>query len=762
MQYPGKTVIFTGVLILFFIFSAHVSSSQSILNEKALEWAKKSYESVSASEYEDAIDFATKALALEPDLISSYINRSWAYSELGSYENAIEDCNKAISLDPDNALAFNNRGLAYQRIENIEKASADYGKACDLGLETACDNLADFKKEYTPEPPIVAQSEVEIQRNNHTESAESPTHSLENADGQESVTASRSEDSTIHMLDESVESTVQRPPSQSLLDVEALEWATKGYESVSTGKYHEAIEFASKALSIKPDLVNSYINRSWAYSETGLYDLAIEDCNKVISLEPDNALAFNNRGLAYQRIENIEKATLDYGQACNLGLETACDNLAVLNAETAPEPPAVAQSKTETEPNMLTDNSGPVDYYLTEAFDAEYIKPHISGPVNYNLAEAFEAEYIKPPKIEGSSYHIRNEDLDYSALELLSQSLISDEALEWAIRSYESVSAGEYDEAIEFASKAIDLEPGLINNYINRSWAYSEKGFYENAIEDSDKAISLDPENFFAFNNRGLAYHRMDNIERALEDYNIACDLGLETACDNLTSLERESEPELPAIAYVDKRSLTVPQGAGGSYNLRVKSFKELQFSSVVRQQHDFSCGSASVATLLSYHYDQKTSEQEVFTTMFEKGDQDKIRKQGFSLLDIKKYLEFRGYSADGYRLSLDKLARLSVPAITLINTNNYLHIVVIKAVNDQDVLIGDPARGLRKIARTEFESNWNGILLLIKSDAKLARAHFNTDKIWKSQPGAPLSSALNRTGLANFNLSLPVPGELH
>src|SRR5690606_12380707 len=107
--------------------------------------------------------------------------------------------------------------------------------------------------------------------------------------------------------------------------------------------------------------------------------------------------------------------------------------------------------------------------------------------------------------------------------------------------------------------------------------------------------------------------------------------------------------------------------------DVKVTSYKEARFQTVLKQEHDFSCGSAALASLLSFHYQDPVSEQQVFEAMFAAGDQERIRRQGFSLLDMRKYLSGRGYKADGFRIALDLLAdKASVPAIVLINTNGY------------------------------------------------------------------------------------------
>jgi predicted double-glycine peptidase len=197
-------------------------------------------------------------------------------------------------------------------------------------------------------------------------------------------------------------------------------------------------------------------------------------------------------------------------------------------------------------------------------------------------------------------------------------------------------------------------------------------------------------------------------------------------------------------------------RGAGGHFNVRATSLKEARFRTVVKQMYDFSCGSAALATLLSYHYDQETSETEVFRAMFEGGDRERIARLGFSLLDMKTYLAGRGLRADGYRVGLDTLARVGVPAITLIETNGYKHFVVIKGVRGDDVLVGDPAAGLRIYSRERFDEIWGGIVFLIRDEASTGRASFNRDQEWRFRPRAPLGTALAESSLASFTTLMP------
>lgn len=214
----------------------------------------------------------------------------------------------------------------------------------------------------------------------------------------------------------------------------------------------------------------------------------------------------------------------------------------------------------------------------------------------------------------------------------------------------------------------------------------------------------------------------------------------------------------LLVISHAEGGTVIVP-GSPGTFTVNVASMKELRFRKIVQQQYDYSCGSATLATLLTYHYEDPVTEQDVFKAMFENGDQEKIRKEGFSMLDMKKYLEAREYKADGFRVSLDKLRDIGVPAIVLVNTRGYKHFVVIKGVTDNRVLLGDPALGTRSLPRAEFEQMWNGLIFIVRNKKNIAQNHFNDDKEWGARGKAPLGLALSSSELAHMTLNIPLLG---
>ena len=200
----------------------------------------------------------------------------------------------------------------------------------------------------------------------------------------------------------------------------------------------------------------------------------------------------------------------------------------------------------------------------------------------------------------------------------------------------------------------------------------------------------------------------------------------------------------------VEAGSLELPFQIGGAYNVPIKSIREGRFTSTIRQQFDFSCGSAALSTLLTHHYGYPVTEDKVFEEMFTLGDQTKIRVEGFSLLDMKRYLAAHGFAADGFVESLEKLAGANIPAIVLVNEKGYNHFVVIKGLRDGRVLIGDPASGTRAMTVHAFNEVWANHILFVVGNRQ-DEASFNVANDWRATPTAPFGNGVNREGLAGI-----------
>jgi hypothetical protein len=143
-----------------------------------------------------------------------------------------------------------------------------------------------------------------------------------------------------------------------------------------------------------------------------------------------------------------------------------------------------------------------------------------------------------------------------------------------------------------------------------------------------------------------------------------------------------------------------------------VKSLLEMRHDGAVVQQWDLSCGAAALATLLNFQYSDPVTEREVATGLIRRKEYidnpDLVRwRQGFSLLDMKRFVEARGYVGVGYgKLQLDELDALA-PIIVAINPVGYNHFVVFRGIVGGNVLLADPAFGNRTMTLEKFARVW-------------------------------------------------------
>lgn len=153
----------------------------------------------------------------------------------------------------------------------------------------------------------------------------------------------------------------------------------------------------------------------------------------------------------------------------------------------------------------------------------------------------------------------------------------------------------------------------------------------------------------------------------------------------------------------------------GGSVvNKKVVSMREARYTDLVQQQTDFSCGAAAVATILNHAYGKSLTEHDVIQGMLQVADRALVEQQGFSLLDIKRYVESIGMRGRGYEIRSDTLDKLKIPTIVLLDVKGYKHFVVLKKTDGARIYVGDPALGNRVMGRDEFLANWNGIVFAL------------------------------------------------
>jgi predicted double-glycine peptidase len=139
-----------------------------------------------------------------------------------------------------------------------------------------------------------------------------------------------------------------------------------------------------------------------------------------------------------------------------------------------------------------------------------------------------------------------------------------------------------------------------------------------------------------------------------------------------------------------------------------VRSLLEVRRNNVIVQQWDISCGAAALATILTYQHGDPVPEKTIAEAMLRRTDPLRVKvRGGFSLLDLKRFVENRGYIGEGYtQLTVEDLLKFG-PTIVPVNLDGYNHFVVFRGTFGDRALLADPAFGNRTVTLKRFEESW-------------------------------------------------------
>ena len=154
-----------------------------------------------------------------------------------------------------------------------------------------------------------------------------------------------------------------------------------------------------------------------------------------------------------------------------------------------------------------------------------------------------------------------------------------------------------------------------------------------------------------------------------------------------------------------------VPSPATGQ-SLPVRSIIEKRHQNIVIQKWELSCGAAALATILRYQHGVPVTERSVALGLIDReeylANPDLVRfRQGFSLLDMKRYVDGLGYEGIGLgQLSLSDLFKRA-PIIVPVNLQGFSHFVIFRGGTLKTVLIADPAFGNVTMSTDKFLKGW-------------------------------------------------------
>ncbi len=272
-----------------------------VVNERgrdrvALEWLRKSTQSLEAGNWAEVIRTSSAAVSVDPLCDNAYVMRGIAYYKKHLLDQAMADCNKAIEINAENLLARNCKGLIYAQRGEPEKSRQELDQAIKKYGGT----------EGTGSVVRTASTDDE-ERVFRAACAAGLTVACETFRNMTGSYPASFKGSGNRLLDESHEKFLLR------------DW-------------NGVIAKTSQAIRLNEKNAAAYVNRAGAYANKGMIKEAYEDSDKAVQLAPDFGLAYNNRGYAQERMGKIREAQLDYQMGCNRGVKLACMNFQRLKA----------------------------------------------------------------------------------------------------------------------------------------------------------------------------------------------------------------------------------------------------------------------------------------------------------------------------------------------------------------------------------------------------------------------------------------------
>jgi predicted double-glycine peptidase len=148
-----------------------------------------------------------------------------------------------------------------------------------------------------------------------------------------------------------------------------------------------------------------------------------------------------------------------------------------------------------------------------------------------------------------------------------------------------------------------------------------------------------------------------------------------------------------------------------------VTSLVTLNYAEVVRQDRDFSCGAAALATILNFYFGERYSEQDLLDILAARYDPAAWKKRqatGLSLEDLAYVAGKVGYSAEGALIGISGLLQIEGPVIVHLRKGTFEHFSAFRGTKDGAILLADPILGQVQYSPATFRAQYTGMAMAV------------------------------------------------
>ena len=279
-----------------------------------------------------------KAIELNPNEITYYLNMAAVHFEMKNYTECISTCNKAIDVGRESRADFKLIAKALARMGNAYRKSGDL-KNAKMAYEKA------LTEHRTPDyRSCLAEVEIALKK-----SEEEAYINPELAEKEKAL----------------------------------------GNEFFKAGDFSNAIKKYTEAIKRNPKDPKLYSNRAACFTKLMSFDLALKDCDKCIELEPTFVKAYLRKAKACQAMSQTSKAMAAYEKALEIdpNCSEALDGYknCAINSNNDPEE---TRKRAMNDPEVQKILNDPAMRMILEQMqnDPQAIQEHLKNP---QIAEKF-------------------------------------------------------------------------------------------------------------------------------------------------------------------------------------------------------------------------------------------------------------------------------------------------------------------------------------------------------------------------------------
>jgi tetratricopeptide (TPR) repeat protein len=521
-------------------------------------------------DYEKAIEQFSLAIKTEKDMDVAYSAKASCEYALRRFEDALESLNHAIALSPKNVDAWLLRGAVLAEMEKIEDAFNTFKEAIKIAPENA--------------EPYFTAGKLAFRANRLKESESFLKDGIEKApESAEAWDLLAEVEYNLGRYDEAIYAGER---AIALLENYEHKWYTEyiiGSACAEKGEYLDAQRYFERCITANPGFGEAYVKMGFALLETGQREKGLAFLEEAVQISPDNWHVHYLIAKGKFELGEIEDAFEHLSRALNLNERSS--EAYVLMGRIHMLKGAV-ENATECFQKAIDLNPLSVEgwYYKGRVlFDKKEYENAIAAfnialeinPWHYNaqyyralgyeelneLEKAIQC-YEAILKISPSDYQaLFNSGKLYMKMEnwstaagTLKKAYEKKQTYECALLLGKSlVKSGDTERAMEYFSKAIEINPLGHEAYFESGKIQLELGELESARTSFELALKIEQNTEYS-KHLGIVYYRQENYASAIEIFDkISDDESLFYAADCAAKLGMDDK----ALAYLNRITLT-------------------------------------------------------------------------------------------------------------------------------------------------------------------------------------------------------------